>query len=54
MAEPEDSIAVERVKNLISGFGWSVDAQQMQTDRIVLTISKSRTPAEETESASPG
>lgn len=54
MAEVPDELEVERVKNLISGFGWEISKQEILTDRLVLTIDRKReTPAAD-ESAGPG
>lgn len=54
MVETPDAIAIERVNNLISGFGWSIVKQEVLTDKVVLTIEKKRQASEESEAGVPG
>lgn len=54
MAEEVDQMEIERVRNIVNGFGWRITKQELLTDRIVLTVEKNRTASAETEAGSPG
>lgn len=53
MGEVEDKLEVDRVSNLITGFGWRIVKQETLADELELTIRKNRTPSTESESAPP-
>ena len=40
----QDRIEVERLNNLITGFGWTIDKQEFTDEKIEISISKSRSP----------
>jgi len=41
-------IEVERIRNLIIGFGWMITNEQITDDKIIVTMEKKRvTPVEE-------
>jgi len=48
MAGLEPTLEIERIKNLIVNFDWSVEKQKVTDDEITLTITKeiSRKPSE--------
>jgi len=52
MAEIEDRLQVERLGNLIQGFGWKITNQEFTEDKIIIKMERSRIP--EGESTSPG
>lgn len=52
MPDVPDELEIERVKNLITAFGWAISKTELKTDRIILTIENKRTAAEA--EASPG
>jgi len=49
-----DSIELERLKNLISGFGWMIVKQEFTEDKIVCTVEKKRGPGVEVAEAQAG
>lgn len=53
MAPVSDELEIERVRNLISGFGWVITKQELKTDRIILTVEMERASKEVDESAGP-
>lgn len=38
MAEIRDELELERLRNLVVGFGWSITNQEFKTDRIIVTL----------------
>lgn len=40
MAGPEDRIALERLDNLIKGFGWVIKNTQWGEQKIVVTVER--------------
>jgi len=55
MVDPErDRLEIDRVGNLIRGFGWSIAKQEFTEDKIIVQIEKSRAPGVEVEEAGPG
>lgn len=42
MSEVQDQLDVERLNNLIRGFGWNLVKQEFLTGKIVLQIEKAR------------
>ena len=54
MADVEDRLEVDRLTNLVQGFGWRVQRQDFESDMIRVTLVKNRTASAETEGASPG
>ena len=39
-----DRLEIDRVGNLITGFGWSIKKQEFTDEKIIITIEKSRAP----------
>jgi len=54
VAEIPDELEIERLRNLVIGFGWVVTTIELKTDRIVLTLELERELKETPESAGPG
>ena len=42
MAEVSDQLELERLRNLVAGFGWTISKQEYKTDRIIVTLEKER------------
>ena len=53
MAEVPDELEIERLRNLVVGFGWKVTATEIKTDRVVLTVELERELKETPESVGP-
>ena len=53
VAEIPDELEIERVRNLIVGFGWVVSKVELKTDRIILTVELERESKEGGEPAGP-
>ena len=53
MPEMPVKLEVERLHNLITGFGWNIQKQEVTTDKIELTIVKSVAVPESAEAAEP-
>ena len=53
MAEIPDELEIERLRNLVIGFGWVVSKVELKTDRIILTVELERASKEGAESAGP-
>lgn len=49
-----DRIEVDRVGNLITGFGWKIIKQEFTEEKIVLTVEKPRAPGVEVPPAGAG
>jgi len=49
-----DTIELERLKNLISGFGWMIVKQEFTDDRIIVAVEKLRGPGVEVPEAEAG
>lgn len=47
-----DKLEVDRLSNLITGFGWKIIKQEFTEDKIKLELSKDRSP--EVETGGPG
>ena len=47
MVYERDAIELERLKNLISGFGWNIVKQEFTEDKIICTVEKTRGPGVE-------
>jgi len=54
VAENRDRLEIDRVGNLITGFGWKIVKQEFTEDKIIVTIEKSRAPGVEVAPAGPG
>jgi len=54
VAEIPDDLEIERLRNLVIGFGWVVTKTELKTDRIVLTVEMERELKETPETAGPG
>jgi len=54
MAEDRDRLEIDRVGNLITGFGWRIVKQEFTEDKIKVAIEKSRAPGVEVPEAGPG
>ena len=48
MALDRDKLEVDRLSNLITGFGWRILKQEFTEDKIVLVLEKDRAPGVET------
>ena len=46
MEAQKNRLEVDRIRNLIQGFGWSVSKQEDTDDEIILTIKRKRIKAE--------
>jgi len=53
VAEIPDELEIERLRNLVQGFGWVISKVELKTDRIVLVVEKVRESKEADESAGP-
>lgn len=53
MAGKEDRLALERLENLITGFGWQITNTQWLDEKTVVTAERKVTPNEETPPAGP-
>lgn len=53
MAEVEDKLDLDRLGNLVTGFGWRVAKTETTTDELIVTLKKNRTPGPESEAAPP-
>lgn len=53
MAMDRDRLEIDRVGNLITGFGWRIVKQEFTEDKIIVQIEKSRAPGVEVPEASP-
>lgn len=53
MADVEDKLDIERVSNLIMGFGWRITKQETLPDRLILTVEKTREPTVEEQAGVP-
>lgn len=54
MAEELDRLELDRLMNLVSGFGWRLSKQELTEDKIIVTLEKSRAPGVEVAEAGPG
>ena len=55
MVDPErDRLEIDRLGNLIRGFGWNVAKQEFTEEKIIVTIEKKRAAGVEVEEAGPG
>jgi len=53
VAEIPDELEIERLRNLVIGFGWVISKVELKTDRIILTVELERVSKEGGESAGP-
>jgi hypothetical protein len=44
MSDYESTFEVERIRNLITNYGWEITKQKIQEDEITLTIVKEVSP----------
>lgn len=49
-----DKLEIDRLSNLITGFGWKVVKQEFTEDKIVIILEKDRAPGVEAGGAGPG
>ena len=54
MADVQDRLEIDRLGNLITGFGWSIRKQEFTEDKIIIQIEKKRAPGVEVPEAGPG
>jgi hypothetical protein len=54
VAMDQDRLEIDRLGNLISGFGWKISKQEFTDDEIIVTIKKSRAPGVEVPPAGEG
>lgn len=52
--ETRDRLEIDRLGNLITGFGWRITKQEFTEDKILITIEKSRAPGVEVPDAEAG
>jgi len=49
-----DRLDIERLGNLVTGFGWKIKKQEFTDDKIIVVLEKSRAPGVEVAEAGPG
>lgn len=49
-----DGLELDRLMNLVTGFGWKLKKQELTEDKIEVTLEKSRAPGVEVPEAGPG
>jgi len=54
MGEASDKLEVDRLNNLVTGFGWKITNQEYTEDKIILRVERSRTPEGESTAVGPG
>ena len=54
MAVDRDKLEVDRLSNLITGFGWKVIKQEFTGDKIIIVLEKDRAPGVEAGGAGAG
>jgi hypothetical protein len=54
MALERDRLEIDRLGNLITGFGWKIRKQEFTEDKIIVTIEKTRGPGVEVPDAGAG
>lgn len=54
MAIKRDNIELERLGNLIQGFGWNIVKQEFTDDKILVSLEKNRAPGVEVPEADAG
>ena len=52
-AEARDRLEIDRLSNLISGFGWKTVKQEFTDEKIVIQIEKKREPGVEVAEVGP-
>lgn len=52
-AMDRDRLEIDRVGNLITGFGWKITKQEFTEEKIIIQIEKSRTPGVEVQESGP-
>jgi len=48
------SLEIDRLTNLVQGFGWKVVKHEVTEDKILVSLEKTKIVSEETEAAVPG
>lgn len=54
MTDIQDRLEIERVRNLIIGFGWAIIKQEFTEDKMIIQIEKKRSPGVVVPEAGPG
>lgn len=54
MGEVQDKLEVDRLSNLITGFGWRISNQEYTEDKIILRVERNRSPEGESAAVGPG
>jgi len=54
MSDVSDTLELDRLRNLVLGFGWFILKQEFKTDRIIVTLEKKRDSKMGDESPGPG
>ena len=54
LTDVQDRLEIERVRNLVTGFGWAIIKQEFTDDKMILQIEKKRSPGVEVPDAGPG
>jgi len=49
-----DRLEIDRVGNLITGFGWNITKQEFTDEKIIVQIERPRSPGVEVAEAGPG
>jgi len=47
VAVDRDKLEIDRINNLITGFGWRITEQKFTEDKIILSVEKDRAPGVE-------
>ena len=54
MPNGQESIEIERLLNLVRGFGWNLRKQEFETDKVVVVLTKDRIVGAVETGAGPG
>jgi len=54
MGVDRDKLEIDRLVNLITGFGWRLNKQEFTTDKIIIELEKDRAPGVEAGGPGPG
>ena len=54
MTVDRDKLEIDRLSNLITGFGWVITKQEFTTDKIIISLEKPRAPGVEVGGAGAG
>jgi len=54
LTDVQDRLEIDRLGNLITGFGWIIKKQEFTDEEIIIEIKKKRAPGVEVPEAGPG